>query len=43
MAHRRPGENECTRHGRSRGVLSAGGLITGSDSGAATWPLQAGC
>jgi len=35
MAHRRPGENERTRHGASRGVLNAGGFITGSSGGAA--------
>ena len=35
MAHRRPGENERTRHDVRRGVLSAGGFITGSSGGAA--------
>ncbi|QLK63881.1 hypothetical protein GE278_24120 (plasmid) [Enterobacteriaceae bacterium Kacie_13] len=35
MAHKRTGENERTRHGRSRGDLSAGGVITGSSGGAA--------
>lgn len=35
MAHRRPGENERTRHDVRRGDLSAGGCITGSSGGAA--------